>query len=101
MRQEKPTLCGRDHISYRSYFLPAKVSMVASRTNSRHSLNGQRFPTLKTLKCVVNSQDVIDGDLCEQFSSLPYDKQKLVATGLDRTVGEVVKKLEDTRNRLL
>lgn len=26
MRQEKPTLCGRDHISYRSYFLPAKVS---------------------------------------------------------------------------
>ncbi|CAM9666346.1 unnamed protein product [Ascophyllum nodosum] len=69
MRQEKPTLCGRDHISYRSYYLPAK--------------------------------DVIDGDLCEQFSSLPYDKQKLVATGLDRTVGEVVKKLEDTRNRLL
>lgn len=26
MRQEKPTLCGRDHISYRSYYLPAKVS---------------------------------------------------------------------------
>ena len=26
MRQEKPTLCGRDHISYRSYFLPAKVN---------------------------------------------------------------------------
>ena len=47
------------------------------------------------------SQDVIDGDLCEQFSSLPYEKQKLVASGLDRTVGEVVKKLEDTRNRLL
>ncbi|CAM9302661.1 unnamed protein product [Scytosiphon promiscuus] len=69
MRQEKPTLCGRDHISYRSYYLPAK--------------------------------DVIDGDLCEQFSSLPFDKQKLVANGLDRTVGEVVKKLEDTRNRLL
>ncbi|CAM9984947.1 unnamed protein product [Hapterophycus canaliculatus] len=69
MRQEKPTLCGRDHISYRSYYLPAK--------------------------------DVIDGDLCEQFSSLPFEKQKLVANGLDRTVGEVVKKLEDTRNRLL
>lgn len=46
-------------------------------------------------------QDVIDGDLCEQFSSLPFEKQKLVANGLDRTVGEVVKKLEDTRNRLL
>lgn len=47
------------------------------------------------------AQDVIDGDLCEQFSSLPFEKQKLVANGLDRTVGEVVKKLEDTRNRLL
>lgn len=46
-------------------------------------------------------QDVIDGDLCEQFSSLPFEKQKMVANGLDRTVGEVVKKLEDTRNRLL
>lgn len=46
-------------------------------------------------------QDVIDGDLCEQFPSLPYDKQKLVSAGLDRSVGEVVKKLEDTRNRLL
>lgn len=44
---------------------------------------------------------MIDGDLCEQFSSLPYDKQKLVSAGLDRTIGEVVKKLEDTRNRLL
>lgn len=30
MRQEKPTLCGRDHISYRSYYLPAKVSEVLS-----------------------------------------------------------------------
>lgn len=32
MRQEKPTLCGRDHISYRSYYLPAKVSEQLSRT---------------------------------------------------------------------
>ncbi|CAM9109110.1 unnamed protein product [Choristocarpus tenellus] len=69
MRQEKNTLCGRDHISYRSYYLPAK--------------------------------DVVDGELCEQYSSLPYEKQKVVATGLDRSVGEVVKKLEDVRNRLL
>lgn len=54
-----------------------------------------------TSPLLSQSQDVIDGDLCEQFSSLPHEKQKLVATGLDRTVGEVVKKLEDTRNRLL
>lgn len=59
--------------------------------------SGDDFPAM----FLFHPQDVIDGDLCEQFSSLPYEKQKLVATGLDRTVGEVVKKLEDTRNRLL
>ncbi|KAG5179960.1 putative spliceosomal protein sap [Tribonema minus] len=69
MRQEKPTLCGREHTSYRSYFLPVK--------------------------------NVVDGDLCEQFGTLPLDIQKKIATGLDRTVGEVAKKLEDVRNRLL
>ena len=57
--------------------------------------------TIPPMVFLSRLQDVIDGDLCEQFSSLPYEKQKLVATGLDRTVGEVVKKLEDTRNKLL
>jgi len=69
MRQEMVNLVGRDHTSYRSYFLPVK--------------------------------ETVDGNLCEQFSSLPIDKQKQIAEDLDRTVGEVLKKLEDTRNRLL
>jgi splicing factor 3B subunit 3 len=69
MRQEKPPLCGRDHLSYRSYFIPVK--------------------------------NVTDGDLCEQYASLPAEKQKSIAGDLDRTPAEVLKKLEDIRNRLL
>lgn len=69
MRQEKPPLCGRDHLSYRSFYIPVK--------------------------------NVTDGDLCEQFSSLGAEKQKSIAQDLDRTPTEIVKKLQDTRNRVL
>ncbi|TMW62173.1 hypothetical protein Poli38472_009666 [Pythium oligandrum] len=69
MRQENPPLLGRDHLSYRSYFIPVK--------------------------------NVTDGDLCEQFVLLPPEKQKRIAEDLDRTPAEVLKKLEDIRNRLL
>lgn len=47
------------------------------------------------------SQDVFDGDLCEQFPSLPYDLQKKIADELDRTPAEVLKKLEDIRNKII
>ena len=44
---------------------------------------------------------IIDGDLCEMFGKLSFDEQRKVAEKLDRTVVEIVKKLEDTRNALL
>lgn len=44
---------------------------------------------------------VIDGDLCDAFNSLSHEEQSKIATKLDRSVGEVMKKLEDTRNALL
>jgi splicing factor 3B subunit 3 len=44
---------------------------------------------------------VIDGDLCEMYSKLTFEEQKKIADQIDRTVGEVLKKLEDTRNVLL
>eukprot|EP00934_Nitzschia_sp_Nitz4_P008386 Nitzschia sp. Nitz4//scaffold176_size46146//27565//31743//NITZ4_007194-RA/size46146-processed-gene-0.26-mRNA-1//1//CDS//3329539021//8376//frame0 len=44
---------------------------------------------------------VVDGDLCDAFNALSYDEQAKVAERLDRTVGEIMKKLEDTRNSLL
>ena len=45
-------------------------------------------------------KDVIDGDLCEQFSQLPAQKQKQIAEDLERSPGEVLKKLEDIRNQI-
>ncbi len=46
-------------------------------------------------------QDVIDGDLCEQFSLLSADKQRSIAQELERTPSEVLKKLEVMRNSIL
>ncbi|CAG9472423.1 unnamed protein product [Plasmodium vivax] len=46
-------------------------------------------------------QHVIDGDLCEQFSSLPYDVQRKVAADLERTPDDILRKLEDIRNKIL
>ena len=40
---------------------------------------------------------VVDGDLCESFAKLPANKQSTIAGELDRTVGEVLKKLEQLR----
>ncbi|KAK7473160.1 pre-mRNA-splicing factor rse1 [Stygiomarasmius scandens] len=40
---------------------------------------------------------VVDGDLCEMFARLPTTKQSSIAAELDRTVGEVSKKLEQMR----
>ena len=49
--------------------------------------------------CFRRPQNVIDGDLCEQFNSMDPHKQKSVAEELDRTPPEVSKKLEDIRTR--
>jgi splicing factor 3B subunit 3 len=39
----------------------------------------------------------VDGDLCEYFAKLPAQKQLAIAGELDRSVGEVLKKLESLR----
>ncbi|KAI9278854.1 CPSF A subunit region-domain-containing protein [Phascolomyces articulosus] len=44
-------------------------------------------------------KSVIDGDLCEQYNSLPAEKKRLIADELDRTVAEIQKKIEDIRVR--
>lgn len=41
----------------------------------------------------------MDGDLCEQYTSLDATKQKNIASDLGRTPNEVAKKLEDIRTR--
>lgn len=40
---------------------------------------------------------VVDGDLCERYALLPTSRQMAIAGELDRTVGEVLKKLESLR----
>jgi len=40
---------------------------------------------------------VVDGDLCEAFAQLPAHKQSSIAAELDRTVGDVLKKIEQLR----
>ncbi|KIK98465.1 hypothetical protein PAXRUDRAFT_823827 [Paxillus rubicundulus Ve08.2h10] len=40
---------------------------------------------------------VVDGDLCETYARLPSSKQSAIAGELDRSVGEVLKKLEQLR----
>lgn len=42
-------------------------------------------------------KNCIDGDLCEQFFALPPAKQKQIAEELDRTISEVVAKIENQR----
>ncbi|CAD7082885.1 unnamed protein product [Hermetia illucens] len=44
-------------------------------------------------------KNVMDGDLCEQFTSMDPAKQKSIASDLGRTPNEVAKKLEDIRTR--
>lgn len=65
MRTEQLSIVGRDHLTWRGYYVPVKA--------------------------------VVDGDLCESFARLPAGKQSAIAGELDRTVGEVLKKLEQLR----
>lgn len=46
-------------------------------------------------------RDVVDGDLCEQYPSLTAEKQQQISQETDRSPGELLKKLEDMRNKVL
>ena len=46
-------------------------------------------------------KNVVDGDFCEQYITMDTAKQSLLAEEVDRKPVEVIKKLEDIRNRIL
>ena len=46
-------------------------------------------------------KDVVDGDLCEQFVTLTAGKQGAVCEETDRTVGDILKRLEEMRNMII
>lgn len=58
---------------------------------SRHACRSAYMPV----------KDSFDGDLCEQFVQLSAEKARQIANDLDRTPGEVLKKLEDVRNKII
>ena len=64
-----------------------------------HHHHHHRTPPLRSFYFPV--KDVVDGDLCEQYPQLAADKARGVAEELDRSPGEVLKKLEDIRNKLV
>ncbi|KAJ2887655.1 hypothetical protein IWW38_005092, partial [Coemansia aciculifera] len=66
MREIAPSLSGRDHLAYRSSFVPVK--------------------------------SVVDGDLCEAFLMLDEETMERVSDKVDRSVQDIVKKMEDMRS---
>lgn len=46
-------------------------------------------------------KEAVDGDLCEMFGTLTVDKQKEIAASLDRDPDEVLKKIDDMRQRCM
>lgn len=68
---------------------------LRATTSTPHPTRHPTHPALSSL------QNVVDGDLCETFASLSAARQKAVAGDLDRTPQDVLKKLEDVRNKVL
>jgi len=66
--------------------------------NENISLIGRDHSSFRSSYAPVSH--VFDGDLCEYFSLLHYDRQTNVAKELDRTPTDIMKKLEDMRNKL-
>ncbi|CDI80757.1 Splicing factor 3B subunit 3, related, partial [Eimeria acervulina] len=46
-------------------------------------------------------KNVVDGDLCEQFSSLSPEVQTRIAQDFEKTPADILKRLEDIRSRIL
>jgi len=69
------------------------------RSASELSLVGRDHLAFRSTFAPVKA--VVDGDLCEQFAFLSPEKQKEIASELDRTPEEVIKRIEDLRNSVI
>ncbi|KYK67539.1 putative splicing factor 3b, subunit 3, 130kD [Toxoplasma gondii TgCatPRC2] len=47
------------------------------------------------------AKNTVDGDLCESYALLPYEDQKRIAQDFEKTPADILKHLEDIRNRIL
>jgi len=78
-----------DYFTHLEMYLRIEIQSVCGRDH-------QMFRSAYSpVKCVI------DGDLCEEFSSLEFNKQKVISKELDKTPNELMKKLEEIRNKIL
>ena len=47
------------------------------------------------------TKHAVDGNLCNAYGQLPYNAKQKIAEKLEQSVGEMMKKLKDTRYALL
>ena len=80
----------------RSRFLHPPGNALAHRSAASLRQRTRRLPLL-LLPGKVKA--VVDGDLCEQFGRLKADAQRRISEEMDRTLSEIVKRLEQIRAR--
>lgn len=95
MRTELPSLVGRDHLAYRGYYVspPRPINLECHVTDLYLGVPSHPGPR----KYQFPVKNCVDGDLCESFALLPMTKQQQVAAELDRSVSDVLKKIEAVR----
>ena len=83
------------------FILPDKVEFFESLQSHLRKevtfLCGWRHVAYRSYFAPV--QNVIDGDLCELYSLLPYAKQKEIATELDASPKEILKWVDEMRTK--
>ena len=85
LRSEDAPLAGRDHLIYRSYYVPVK-GVIDGDCES-------------TYPCMLGDQLLIS-TVCERYLLLPNDKKQMIAGELDRSVREIERKISDIRTRV-
>ena len=82
MRSEDAPLAGRDHLAYRSYYVPVKGTI----DGDCKSPNPKR-------QVGISKTRADQTPVCERFALLPNDKKQSIAGDMDRTVREMERKI--------
>ena len=99
VRQEAHSVVGRDHLMYRSYYVPVKDVIDGDLYTPTPSLI---FFYLPFPSLFWPSDTVLPVASASTFWTLPSRNRSTATAGnLERMPGEVAEKLKDMRNRLL
>ena len=87
LRSEDAPLAGRDHLIYRSYYVPVKGVIDGDCTQPF-------FPAWQTERMKENPiSNRFAYLVCERYTLLPNDKKAMIAGELDRSVREIERKI--------